>query len=1109
MPFGTSPLIQREYMSLKIFFVTLFAVISLQTVCFGMTKIEYETETEGNQITLSGTAAPSAKLGIEAEGLDTQTTYADETGYFEFRLELPMDFCEYEYTLISYDRDSYFEYITDDSFDKREHYRYNTAKITEKTGMPAPSLFVEKDTRLVIQPETAEHGLYYTSADFMTEEGDVTIMRITNAEGNSTGANSEVNFLEASIAQEAVKIMVKGGQLWLYCLDNITNQTQRISLPFATYNYGEWHNIGVLINIDEGTAQIYLDNRRMLSDRVIYMALQKNYDRLFDTETAKSDLYLDNVKICSYMTKGTITQESVSSAFYSLKKCTEQNFSDKLRFYRDYFDMENVSENIFNEDIADLLFSKLKSIHTTADLNKQIAVCDILSDTDNIENKIKVYPRIFTDYGVNKKITENPEILSGYTIENNDFPQLAVDINNVYYNSVKGENQIEISNCITDKNQVEFDIVSHIQDEINLRIYDEDFEVLNQTIELDGSRRIVQTLPKSGVSKNYTLIAESEKQAGTALVFECTPSEDDTQTLYSDKGVDESVYSFEISRETDFVTDNEFGHGAPSRFIDSGKTMNISLSENEGRGNYVFSADVFVNTINTAEETSLIDIYDSNGICGGGLYLYNNCLKLRYWDAVGTQADKPIMMLTKKQWYNISLEIMPDLCFKLFIDGEIKMPETDMMLNPECMGSFGGISVGSVNGGLSLYIDNILLFKDLLNEKIGFYDEFALGDTIDLPKQTADGRQIFFTSSKPGLITSSGAVNPSDKDETVKLTAVVNDGIMQVMTYFVTVEGKKNAKEPDLKAMIDFNPDKLPVYTSENQKIDWSVYADTEDIIYRAYVKDLDLSCEFREKKKEVYNKYLKKNGTNVEFSADFNIESTFDIYIAFYSEKDRLLQVSCGSSDSMPQDAAYCKVFVWESETQKPLTENTTVYNFDPETVYVILGSGKADQVTNNEASGVCISGIDNGIWFNSDGMLTALGECTGGKVGFLDARDCSDMQRVYNRLSNLNAVFGGVLYLSRYGEDENPFLPIEICRQIDELQTYTGKFITAAPKHTPIFTVYNSQIASAADMRSDFIVVDTEELQLKNEFEYTDNAYAEIGNKIYKIFSERNYTK
>lgn len=1088
-------------MKYKMFLMGIITVVLCTVIHANAEQIQYSTEIEGNNITISGTAESRAKLRLTVPDLYREETDADVNGDFSFKFKLPIENAEYQYSLESLNYSSYFKNESDD-FSAENQYLSNTAKRDFDVGNEAPSMKLEKNTRLVLNPHEAVDGIWTVSADFMIPKGNTQIMRITNTCGDTREINSEVNHLESSIAQEAIKIIEKNGKLYLYCVDNNTNQTERMCIPFADYTYGTWHRIAVMLNIPEGTVQIYLDDQRMLENQTLYAALQQNYGRLFDTAVADDTWYLDNVSIMENTIEGTLTCEETEQVFYELQRSTKSEFKEKLDLYRDYLNLENISDQFWDEQNTDKLYEKMKRIHRWSDLKKEVAVCDILSDTDHIEKSIEKYSELFISFGMYKAAAEHPEDFGNISIyENDTFSDIIRKINTAY--NQQRSAAIGITNYVVTQNSVSFTMQTETNADVRIRLLDGDYEVVNKPIALTGGNPATfrTSLPKNGVDKKYLLVVESDGLAGGVYEIETVGDSAAYNMFYQDSTDGNILYPFENSLEVfEIKRDESFGHGAPSRFIDTDKRFIVNPAGSHTSGYYVAAADIYINSCNKNKETNLITIYDVTGKnLGAKLFLKNNCLKLQCENSIGTQSEYGIMLMTMKQWYNIALEVTPDLSLKIYIDGKAVLSDTDLFLYSNCSNALRMINIDTRNSELSLYIDNIMLYEDFLKERLDFEENKITEDQVNLPQQV-NGEKIYWTSSKPQVITSEGKVYREREDISVKLTAISENG--QARIYFVTVMGRESTATFDLKDSIDFNKNQLPVYTKENQKIEWTVSERGDELIYKAFVKDINQQCEFHEKISEVSNPHLTNHENRIVFSADYHTEKSYSVYMAFCDNSGKLLGIAKGNQGDMPQGTEVLKVFVWENGNQQPLTKNVQVYHFEPKKIYVILGSGKAEQRTDNTKSNVCICGVNDDVWVCADDMLMAFGEQADENVGFIDARDFSDMKAVAQKIQQTNADFKGAIYLNQYGKD-SPASAIEICEQVDALQQYAGEFMTVAPTQAPVFSNYNQILAAASSMRKDFKVIDTGDLSLKNEFEYTVSSCREIGKRMEEKFN------
>lgn len=1061
----------------------ILTVAMLSLLCVGNVQakeIEYTTDIKGNNVQISGTAEPNAELYFDVPDVYSKNIFADDNGDFDVEFKLPLTENEYEYTLKSLDFYSYFVQEKEDFYFSKDSYTKNTATRDLNVGNIVPSLHFTTDdeSRFVwTHSETVTEGFWGVSADFLAEEGSTAIFRVTNSIGNYTEVNTEINHLADNVSSEAFRIDVRNGKLRLYYLDNNTNQTLRTYTDFADVSYGEWHNINVRMNIDTLEIQVYFDNERVMVDKTLYMASQLNFNRLFDTTTATAAWNLDNIKIEKNITSGTLVREDLKTAFDAIKRSKKEDLKSNLIVYKDFFTLENVSEKFWNDDNIDNLYNEIQKVHKLSDVNKAIAMCDITSDIDNITESIKKYPSIFAEYGLFNSIINSDNI---YTVDSADNLYEIIKELNDKYSSHKGT----VSDYSINDDVVSFTV--NASDDVNIRLLDGNYEVFNNTVAVSSNKSYSLTLPKNGLQKRYLLVIED---IATYLI-DAEATEDEINMFYKDDTSGNVTYPFENKNDYFTVeTSVDFGHGAPSRFIDSGKRFIVNPQGVFARGYYTASADFYISTcdVETDVQSDLWSILDDEGKCfGARLYIKNNVLILECENNLGEIENFSIMPITFKQWYNLSVEIAPDNEIKLFVDGKFMFGNG--FLKSDCKNGLQMINIDTRNSKSSLYIDNIILYENYFKESLGFYNDIILDKEIDF---SSGG---YWTSSDSSVTTSNGKVYHNTEDTVVKLTALSENGVSAV--YFVTVTAGNSREEIDLKSIINFDENKLPLYTNEYQKIAWSVKETNNEIVYTAYVGELDKSCEFKMPKSVVSNKKFKITDNTVRFSADVNEECT--IMLAFFDSDDNL--VGFGNGMSIPENAEYCEAFVWENTTQSPLTESSRVYISSPNEIYVIFGKGKTEDKIKKQRSNSYISDLDSYLWFFASDIFESVSE----NIGFIDARDCNDMSKIYSRIQNEYSDFKGVIYIDETDDYIGPFEAIETCRKLDELHKYLGEFQTVAPTRTNVFNGYNNFINAIAVMRSDFIVVDTGDLIQIDEFEYTSESIAEIGRRINECFKK-----
>ena len=1088
-------------MKLKNFYLTVISIAFLLGAHVEAAQIEYTTDMQGNNAIISGITEPGNKLLCEVPEVYDEEIVADESGVFEFRFKLPKETIEYDYYLESLEKSAYFTSDIED-FNNQKEYTMNTGTRDYGIGYNAPSLRLDKESRfLMTYGEEVNSGLWSVSADFMVTNGNTHIVRITNSKGNAENIDEKINHLEENEAHETIRIDVRNGGLYIYYVDNNTNQISRSFTEFAKYEYGTWHNIELRINIDDGSFQVYLDGVRMLEDVPLYMAIQKDYGRLFDTSTSETTWYLDNVSVRKNRISGTLSCDSLKEVFYELKECKFGEFGEKLKLFEDYLAMNDLSEEFFEQTNIDRLYNRLKHINRISDLNKEIAVLDVLTSTDKIVYLIEKYPELFSSFGVYDSIIESPQQISDTEIAvGNDFVDVVKQVNAAY--DEKKKKNIQVTNYLVENNKVSFDIKTEESTDVKIRILDDDYEVINKIISLTGGTKKTYSteLPKNGKDKRYLLVIESENYSGVVYQIDVAGMPEAYNMFYKDDTSEEVDYQFENTSSVFTVEKRDnFGHGAPSRFIDINKRFIVNPKGVFTKGYYVASADIYVNTCNSIIETDLIRLFNNDGSkLGARLFLKNNCLMLQCEDVAGEIVTYGIMIMTLKQWYNISFEITPDLRLNLYIDGKAILADVDKFLDSNCKNGLRMMNIDTRNTNLSLYIDNITLYEDYMKEKIDFNEVVISSDSIDLVKEI-NGERIYWTSSQPEIIDSNGVIYCCKEDYLIKLTVVGKN--TQTRVYYVRVSAADDRNLFDLKNVINFSIDKLPVYTTENQKIEWTLLQDDDNLIYKAYVKELELECEYYVSKEAVYNKRLTNDENRITFSAEYNTSLSYCIYMAAYDNEGRLLSVVKNNTCDIPDNADYLKVFVWEEESIRPMTDDMCIYNFSPEKIYLILGNGKSEQSIDNISSDVYIADVNNLIWSNTDDMLTSLGVETGGAVGFIDARDCDDVGLICNIIKKTNAEFMGAIYLNKHTQKDD-FAAIKLCELLDEIQTSIGSFTTVAPQKPIAFYEYNQMIKAVSEMRSDFVVVISDDVELENEIEYSKAGLNELGKRIMQNF-------
>lgn len=1080
--------LKGEAMKRKIFLM-IGILTALCAVNVQAKEIEYTTSVKGNNVEITGTAEPGASLNFDVPEVYNDTVLADDKGDFYLKFKLPLSEDEYEYTFKSLDINSYFvNEFEDFKYNKTSHYTKNTATRDLTVGNSVPSLLFSKEnaSRFVWKySESITDGFWGVSADFNVKEGNTTVLRVTNSIGNSEECNSEINHLKNNISFEAFRVEMRSGKLRLYYVDNTTNQTERKTVDFADCSYNEWHRIQARMNIDTLELQLYLDNKRVLADEKIYMAAQQNYTRIYDTTDATADWNLDNIKIEKNITSKKLMCESAKTAFDAVKRCKREDLKEILTIYRDYFDMQSVSNNFWNDDVLDRLYSEIQDIHNLSELNKKIAICDVLSDIDNIDGSIQKYPNLFGSYGIFTSIASGGSVGEISATIAGDFCDVVKSVNDKYTQNGGSITDVEVVD-----GKLRFNI--NADGDVNIRLLDDDYEVFSEKISVSETLSYSIALPNNGKNKRYMLVADDI----ACDIINVAGTEEERKIFYKDNTSGDIKYQFENSNENFTVEkSNGFGHSAPSRFIDINKRFIANLQGNYAKGYYVASADLYINECNseTDAENDIWSIKDTNGSkCGARFYVKNNILMLECENELGEATQMTVVPITMKQWYNLSVEISPDMGIDVYVDGKLKIDNA--FLKSDCKNGFRLINIDTRNSKVSMYIDNILLYEDYLKECLGFYRDIISGDTVALPKSDS----VYWTSGAWNVTASDGNVYHSSEDKKVKLSALSRNGSLCV--YYVTVTASDTVDEIDLKSLIDFNPDKLALYTNEYQKIKWSLKEVGNEIVYTAYVEELDKSCEFRTSKSIVYNKKFKMTEDLLEFSAEINAENVGMLAMAYYDSDGNLIGFESGNKSQIPENAQYCEAFVWENISQAPLTENSRVYNLNPSDVYIVLGGNKEEVKVDNPKSKSYITDLDSDLWFDSYGIFANIDD----NVGFIDTRDCDDVQKIYERIESENTNVKGVVYLENDNITENPFSAIEACRTFDKLHTLLGEFTVVAPTKTKVYSKYNQWIKAVSAMRTDFKVVDTSDLYQSDEFEYTSGSLKEIGKRIKNKFDE-----
>lgn len=242
------------------------------------------------------------------------------------------------------------------------------------------------------------------------------------------------------------------------------------------------------------------------------------------------------------------------------------------------------------------------------------------------------------------------------------------------------------------------------------------------------------------------------------------------------------------------VYTEEYGIGNPAPSVHLKKTANNNprLTQNSSlhsSGIYVVEFDFM--KPDTTDCASFMEITDKDG-AHDAFYMSvkNGDITLVCWDLSGaSQTITLVDEFVANKWYNISLSInLDNKTVKIYIDDWRVARGTICAINPSVT-SIGRFIDSRCNG--EYYLDNILVYEDLIAEELDFDDIINPQKSINLPSVGKSGGVVEWSSSNKEILSDSGEIlsTPLYTTDVVMTAAIKKGNTIQNRDYIVRIDG--------------------------------------------------------------------------------------------------------------------------------------------------------------------------------------------------------------------------------------------------------------------------------------------------------------------------------